>query len=350
MLMPTHESMLADLLCRHDCVIVPEFGGFVVNYGPARISAVGHRMDPPGYRITFNRLLSHNDGLLVSEWARVEKCTYEQSIANLRTWVIEMNAVLNSTGVVVLQGVGTVTKTIGGTYRFEQGNILLNRTDVFGLESFFARPLKTNPGVVTDAIPSEESSPVSAPVTAVRERRMALRAAASFAGILVLSYAGWLLLGTPLIKDPVQFHASDLNPFTEKICPEYKHRENPATTPLPESVTEADTAANGEFIELMSDIAPDKTIVVRLKDRTPAYNPAHSSAGRFHVIGGCFGVVENAQRMVSALRSRGLQATVVDQKGGLHRVSMASYATREEAETALDALRPEAAGAWILYK
>ena len=41
------EEHISELLFEHDCVIVPDFGGFVCNYAPARIDPVKHLFEPP---------------------------------------------------------------------------------------------------------------------------------------------------------------------------------------------------------------------------------------------------------------------------------------------------------------
>ena len=52
------EEYISDLLFEHDCVIVPDFGGFVCNYGPAAIDPAKHLFEPPAKRILFNKGLS----------------------------------------------------------------------------------------------------------------------------------------------------------------------------------------------------------------------------------------------------------------------------------------------------
>ena len=57
---------ISDLLFLHDCVIIPDFGGFICNYRSAYIDADSGVICPPGKDILFNRNLTHNDGLLVN--------------------------------------------------------------------------------------------------------------------------------------------------------------------------------------------------------------------------------------------------------------------------------------------
>jgi len=58
-------AFIKDLLYQHDCVIVPDFGGFVANYRPAAINYNLNTFAPPSKDISFNRSLNNNDGLLI---------------------------------------------------------------------------------------------------------------------------------------------------------------------------------------------------------------------------------------------------------------------------------------------
>ena len=56
------------LLSVHDCVIVPDFGGFVVQTLPVRYDAGMHRFEPMRKDIVFNETLQYNDGLLIEAY------------------------------------------------------------------------------------------------------------------------------------------------------------------------------------------------------------------------------------------------------------------------------------------
>ena len=55
------DKHINELLYNHDCVIVPEFGGFVTNYASAKIHPVQHTFTPPSKNIVFNKNLKNND-------------------------------------------------------------------------------------------------------------------------------------------------------------------------------------------------------------------------------------------------------------------------------------------------
>ncbi len=71
---------ISELLFEHDCVIVPDFGGFVCNYAPAGIDPVKHLFEPPGKRILFNKGLTRNDGILAHHISGKLKLSYPEAL------------------------------------------------------------------------------------------------------------------------------------------------------------------------------------------------------------------------------------------------------------------------------
>ncbi|MDR1381040.1 MAG: SPOR domain-containing protein [Tannerella sp.] len=56
------------LLLWHDCVIIPDFGGFVLQPVPAVYAGNEHLFTPARKEIVFNPTLTHNDGLLTESY------------------------------------------------------------------------------------------------------------------------------------------------------------------------------------------------------------------------------------------------------------------------------------------
>ena len=56
---------ISDLLFLHDCVIIPDFGGFICNYKSAYIDDESGLICPPSKDILFNRNLTHTSQLML---------------------------------------------------------------------------------------------------------------------------------------------------------------------------------------------------------------------------------------------------------------------------------------------
>ena len=75
-----------ELLHEHDCVIIPDFGGFVANYLPARLDELNNRVFPPSKHLLFNKNLINNDGLLAHRISSEEGVSYESALEKLAAY------------------------------------------------------------------------------------------------------------------------------------------------------------------------------------------------------------------------------------------------------------------------
>ncbi|NQV53553.1 MAG: SPOR domain-containing protein [Flavobacteriales bacterium] len=385
------DQYIAALLEDHDCVIVPDFGGFVANYASAKVNPINHRFDPPYRKISFNKLLVHNDGLFGAYVARKEDERYEDSIKELKNYVLYLKKELRENKKVSIEKVGLLLLQSDGTYRFEQVKNPAFFRDGFGLESFFGKKIERKPERVlavepkaqrTESVtetPPSISTPEPVKVQAAekrpepkvvkldpapekkveepienerplqdKKRRMWPIAAAALLGLPIIGYAVWIALNTSLFREPSTFELSDLNPFSTSVPAEYELRAKPFEAVVFSSNESIVIEDNEEYLKLSMDNAPDKTLVVRLVDAKPAMDS--NKALHYHIIGGCFSVSSNAEGLVESYRSRGSNASILDKKGDLSRVSIASYATKKEALVALASYQNDISGAWLLYK
>ena len=68
----TVEHYISELLFLHDCVILPNFGGFVGNPQSAKLNKTTGMLSPPSKQILFNANLKTNDGLLITHISNEE--------------------------------------------------------------------------------------------------------------------------------------------------------------------------------------------------------------------------------------------------------------------------------------
>ncbi len=356
------DAYIAELLKSHDCVIVPDFGGFVGNYAKAKINPVSNRFDPPFRKISFNKLLTHNDGLLASYLAQKENEKFENSIVNLKDYVLILRDELDKNKKIRFENIGILHQKADGSFHFEQIKNSSFFEGGFGLESFFANHVQTvakgqssveakatkdelavPTPVVEQLNPSkkEESEPIK---KSIHKYWPAI--AASLA-LPIIGYAIWISLSTPLFKDANIFHYSDLNPFTERYCPKYDLRDGFIETTIDNESLELIIDPETAFIEIFESESRDKTLVVSLEEKV---ENAPTIQRPFHVIGGCFSEESNARGLAQKYKEMGNFSSIVEKKGNLYRVSVASFATRSEALGALSSMRNEIPSAWILYK
>ncbi len=115
------------MLKKHDCVIVPDFGGFVGGYQSAEIDYAKGVIYPPSKRLLFNPNLTSNDGLLGNQVAKSEEISYEESLNNIETTIDEWSKTLKEGGRIEIGELGFLYNQ-DDKFAFEQSreiNLLL---------------------------------------------------------------------------------------------------------------------------------------------------------------------------------------------------------------------------------
>lgn len=98
---------ISDLLFLHDCVIIPEFGGFICNYKSAYIDEKNGFIYPPSKTIVFNYNLTHNDGLLANWIACKENISYDKAIKQIEFFCEDLKIRLNQRERINFEGIGS---------------------------------------------------------------------------------------------------------------------------------------------------------------------------------------------------------------------------------------------------
>lgn len=106
------------LIVRNDCVIVPGFGSFIAEKMPAYIDEERGVFMPPSRRLSFNPLIDHNDGLLVTSLMRRHHWTYALACESLADCVTALKARLASAGSVTIGSLGLLRHQDNATPEF----------------------------------------------------------------------------------------------------------------------------------------------------------------------------------------------------------------------------------------
>jgi cell division septation protein DedD len=98
------------LLYQHDCVIIPEFGGFVLQKVAAAHSDSAHSFTPSRKEIVFNPTLTHNDGLLAEAYMQDCAIEFEKAQQLICTDVNDMRVQLNDDAEMKIGAIGIFIK------------------------------------------------------------------------------------------------------------------------------------------------------------------------------------------------------------------------------------------------
>ncbi len=343
------ERVINDLLYAHDCVIVPGFGGFLTHYRSARLDGRQRMLHPPGKDLSFNRNLTRSDGLLVDEVARREGLGHEPARQRIDGLVEVWRGRLDREGRLELNLLGTFFLDAERNLQFEPDRRVNHLKGAYGLRPVAAVPV---PRKAEAPRPVVRELPLAVEAEEREERRSnVLWAAAAFTALLFAA-GTWMMVRT----DGTQL--GSLGPFGPREELRYVPRtERPEEVAVvaEDALAIPDTAygvvrvplSPGEA-GLVVDLGP-APVKVAVPDTTAV--AMRSETYRYHVMGGCFSVKENADQYMAQLQAKGFSPVLVDHKGGLYRVALGSYPERSMALEALSAARgQEAPDAWLLVK
>lgn len=295
----TLATYITDLLYRYECVIVPDFGGFITNKVSAKIDSQSGTFYPPSKQLGFNHHLTHNDGLLANYVAAAENISFEQATQKIVETVAQWNQQVK-TQALILDQIGTLVLNDQNQLIFEplrSHNYLLTSFGLSSLES----PAIERPMDKVIPMPAAERKGIPA----------FIKYAATAAVVLTLAYGGWT--GYQNKQDQLDFAKQQ-----EKRDQKIQEATFVIDNPLP-------------------------TIELNVTKELPR---------PYHVIAGAFQFEENAQKKVDQLKSKGYDAYILGvNKWGLTQVAYASFYKKTDAFKSLNAVRKDGAkDAWLLVK
>ena len=296
-------TYINDLLYRYDCVIVPDFGGFVTNRIGAKVNNFTHTFTPPTKQITFNSLLKHNDGLLANYIASAENISFEKASTAISLSVIKWQNELQSK-FVEIDNLGVLSLNEEKQIIFEPNTSVNYLTQSFGLATVESSAIARYKEQVKPLIP-----------TPTKEEKKGIpvfiKYAATAAILLTLGFAGY-------------------NGYQNKQQNEVLASQEKAIQKKIQSAT---------FV--ISNPLP-----------TINLNVAKKIAKPFHIVAGAFQVAENAEKKVVELKEKGYDAKIIGvNKWGLTQVVFNSYSNRNEATNSLYKIQKTISkDAWLLVK
>lgn len=383
--MVTVEQLIGNLLLRHNCVIIPSFGGFVAKPISARIDYEKGTMLPPGKSLLFNRQLINNDGLLVSEYAHSNHVSFDEAQLEVTSLVKSWGMTLQSGGRIEIDNVGNLFFDEESNICFEQDRFCNLLLESFGLgtvhflseEDVQIVEKRISP-VVTEAaqdtVETAKERKVAEPtIVAIKTReekketpiipiekskqptvaeepqkkRKAWRYVAAACILPIAFYSVWIPVKTDVLESGVISYR-DFNPFKQATEGSYEAHELDKNWASEKGIRGtldkeiAELEGNAEIYPFK--FSDDTYIKVQLPENneTSATQveaqeiPAEVvgvSANRMDYIVGCFGEKENAENLVAKLRANGLDAKIIDIKNGLHRVTAGSSISEEAYQT-----------------
>lgn len=368
------------LLLENDCVIIPDFGGFIAHYQPARYVEEEHLFLPPTRTIGFNPQLTLNDGLLAQAYMQAHHTDFPDATRMIAREVAELKDILHKEGCAEMHGIGTLHYNIYGTYEFHPNEDGALSPSLYGLGAFTIKRLE--PSDVTPIVKTLLPKPLKARKIYRIGRKWAGNVAAVAVAIILFFFlsvpventyvdkGNYASLGTDGLFDAIRSQSLATTLLTIPQDPQKRKHENrekhnqntlkPVTVKV-EKVTKSDDTHNAKADTVATtkqpkEVAPKRaeTAPVETEKKTAPANstPATPIAKKdnYCIIVSSLATAKDAEQVLSDYKKKGYKDAAIVEGNGRYRLSLCSFADKAAAYKKLNELKKDEAfkNAWVL--
>ena len=335
--MTNFDKVLFDLLVHHNCVIIPEFGGFIAKRVSSQIDYEKGIISPPSKHLLFNRFLTADDGLLISSFVQSEGEDYDAVKTKISNIVSALDKKLSNGEELAFKHIGTLKRSENGNYVFKQDRTFNMLADAYGLtELDFVSAQE-----VKEELVEEESILVSDndhidSVSETKNRSIRVKKILRYAAVACILplafYSFWIPFKSDFFSSGL-ISVDDLNPFYTKEAGKYEPKPSKHIITIEKTSTHTNNAVqNPEADKIEELIVPEEEAIVVEKNLSSSEVSSPESNkvpyNKQYIVG-CFAVKENALNYKNKIKGDGFTPTI-SKSGKLYRVSMGITYSKEE--------------------
>jgi nucleoid DNA-binding protein len=341
---------ILELLHCHDCVILPGFGGFITQTFDGKFDPLTRKFYPPCREVSFNGLLTGDDGLLVSEISKRKGVDYIEGKKIVHEYVTSLKSDAKYSQEILIDDIGKFSLSNEGKWIFNP----IQETNL--LDSSFGLTTVTAPPLITKKTKQKERSIKNRVDRKPHVERNRIPAPVKWTLIISIPIILFLLWGI-IFPGSFQYQYASYNNLLAELRQSNKSFAfGPVTSESGELIVnriQPLVLSEIEYTQSPEDpVKPMETIAVYLdfESNDPPEPPSSQSRKIYYVIGGVFRNENNATRYRSALIALGYKAELAGtNRQGFYRVSYDSFLSWSQAASFLEEIKAnENPSAWIL--
>ncbi|MDE7377886.1 MAG: SPOR domain-containing protein [Paraprevotella sp.] len=331
------------LLLTNDCVVIPQFGGFVTRRVASVYVAEEDLFLPPYRTIGFNPNLQANDGLLVSSFMNTYHIDENEAKKILNQKVLQFRQSLLENGVCDFEGIGLFSQNEDGDIHFspyESGAVC---PDYYGLDAFEFPILQP----ATDEVHPSQNEFATETQQTNRDKHITIRISRRLFNYTASAVAAILLF---VLFSPTAGNTDFL-------------QAQKSQTLIPTVLLQQLSMAESVCADTINATTPSAEINVAAEQpiQTPATDTQQQSGTADILLaeqasGYCVVVAssiseKNARQYVTSLQKRGIEGARVYKKGKMIRVVFDGFETESAAYTHMNKLKrnyTDFETAWVL--
>lgn len=392
------------LMHHNNCVIVPGFGGFVLNEERSKIDQITHVIIPPGKHVVFNPNLKTNDGLLAANLSQHKGISYQSALDEINLFVEDLYAQLRKEKQLIVESFGKFRLNAEANVVFLPNPANRYDFDSFGLHQIQASAVASRQIAGKHTRTFKELNPVKSTKKVKRNAFWPVTLAVTLVGLLAIN--SWIFFTQPdknfienttanisswvsgifkqdsneqIAKAPINQNETLPAIVEQEIIEEDENTEEPYAeqlTMIEETVAEIHTETTQinyqeVFVKTLSGLAavysrnelppsasavaedavevavPISTAVAQPESVVAKQSNTISQGGNYHVIVGVFFKDGNAEKFVSELSAKGINAQIIQSSQG-NKVSVAAFNKKSDAESYLSQAKSIHPDAWVM--
>lgn len=328
------------LLLSNDCVIIPNFGGFMAHYEEARKDERDNAFLPPMRAVGFNPKLVLNDSLLAQSYVEVYDISYPDAVARIEDEVRELKQHLANDGEYEMRHIGVLKLNADGGYDFEPCSAGILTPELYGLGYVEFKTLaqldaetvedSETAHIINIAEPQQEEETAQvADIDEAREHTVSVGLWRNVA-VACVAFIVFLLIPAPLANNNPQLMQGKINTrLLEHVMPKSVTTGEEQVEELVKASLRASAKKAAAAVSAQAEVQKPQGYAIVLASRVTR---------------------RNAEAYVATLHKRGYDEARVLSANKKTKVVYGQYATRDDAYKALGKLndRAEFAEAWVM--
>ncbi len=380
------------LLLENDCVIIPDFGGFIAHYQSARYIEEENLYLPPVRTIGFNPQLTINDGLLVQSYMQAYHTDFPDATRMIEKEVAQLKENLHKDGHAEMHGIGTLYYNIHNSYEFHPNEDGVLSPMLYGFSSFSISRLEqirsTSAATARELLPE----PLKRKRTIRFKRQWAGNAVAVAVAVILFFFlsvpventyvdkGNYASLGTDDLFDAIRSQSLATTLVAVPTKPQQPQKKSNGKANIPnnqntlkpvavkvEKVAKTETSAPKNTVvasisaeQPATPVAAPKTVVaskpatekkvVAEKKATTSVVKTNSKATRYCIIVSSLATAKDAQQVLAEYKQKGYKEATIIEGNGRYRLSLCDFADKAAAYKKINELKQNEAfkNAWVL--
>jgi len=320
------EDHILDLLKHNDCVVLPNFGGFILKSIPSTIHQ--HTISPPSKQIAFNSSLKHDDELLTGAIMGKHSLPYETAKNKVLAFSNQISFGIKKDASFKLNKIGSFSVNENNQIIFKPFVLELSDSSFYGMRKFHLKPIPKQ--LIKPSVKKIEKEVVQ--VRKERQNKVRKTSNRAIVGLFssILLLAGVIgLMGSNTQLAPAKTQQAG---FVELLFPNDSFVESFKNT-----VVYNEPHVNYPVSQKEGYI---NETLIRINQRTLAKG--------YYIVLGSYASLKNAERMEAQLFAKGNDSYIFPSDNGFYRVGIYADANLIASKSILAEQHLENVGAWLI--